>query len=51
MENKINCKVESCKHNVNASDCLLNTVSVGAPTANTQAKKDTECDSFECYNG
>lgn len=48
MESKINCMVENCKHNENACNCVLNSITVGKTASAPSAKKDTECDSFEC---
>ncbi len=50
MVNQIRCSVDSCKHNENGCECRLQSVSVGSSNLITEpsARKETECDSFEC---
>lgn len=49
MQNSISCSVDSCKYNESSKNCTLNDVSVGATTfSEPEAKKDTQCGSFEC---
>ncbi len=49
MQNSINCSVETCKHNGMNKTCSLGNVTVGSTTISSpEAKRDTECGSFEC---
>ncbi len=49
MQNSIVCSVESCKYNGSAKTCNLDSVKVGATSmSEPEAKKDTQCGSFEC---
>lgn len=49
MQNSIMCSVESCKYNGEAKSCTLGSVNVGATSlTEPEAKKDTQCGSFEC---
>ncbi len=51
MQNSIDCSVESCKYNENSKMCTLGNVKVGATTmSEPEAKKDTQCGSFECHS-
>ncbi len=48
MMNNIVCSVENCKYNGTAKKCNLDSVNVGATKNEPEAKKDTQCGSFEC---
>jgi len=46
-EQKINCRVHTCRHHDHSDACMLGSITVGCTESAPHQCAETECDSFE----